>query len=158
MTVAGIDHDRAQVYAAELAAFAGTGFEVCVALDRLVELAGRLFAGPWWPCGAIEIRMARSDARSSVTRWVSGSGPVIRLAEPQMTMATLAHELAHVLAGSGHGHDATFRQAHLDVVEDLFGPAQGEWLAEAYRTHGLHIGQRLWPGPPARGGGGAIAL
>ena len=153
-----VDGDRAQVYAAELAAFAGTGFEVSVALDRLVVLAHRLFATPWWPCGTTVIRAARTDARSSTTRWGGGSAPVIRLAEPQLTMATLAHELAHVLAGSGHGHDATFRRAHLDVVGELLGDVQMEWLAEAYRLHGLGIGARTWPAPPDRAAGGPIAL
>lgn len=156
MTV--VDRDRAQVYAAELAAFAGTGFEVSVSLERLVELAERLFVAAWWPCGSIEVRVARSDARSSTTRWSAGSGPVIRLAEPQMTMATLAHELAHVLAGSGHGHDATFRRAHVDVTRELLGVTQGEWLVEAYRTHGLGIGERRWPTPPSHRAPGPIAL
>jgi hypothetical protein len=152
------DSDRAQVYAAEFAAFEGTGYEAVVDLDRLVALAGRLFDAPWWPSGVVTVRSARSDAVSSTTRWVPGADPVIRLARPQLTMATLAHELAHVLAGRQHGHDAVFRRAHVDISRTLLGSEPGEWLADAYRLHGLTLGPRRWPEPPVRASSGPIAL
>lgn len=153
-----IDSDRAQVYAAENAAFEGTGYEVTVAFERLVGLAGRLFESSWWPIGAVAVRPARSDASSSTTRWAAGEVPVVRLAAPQLTMATLAHELGHALAGRHHGHDAVFRRAHVDVSTTLLGYEPGEWLVEAYRLHGLGIGCRSWPEPPRTTPVGPIAL
>ena len=92
---------------------------------------------------------ARADACSSSTRQRSGSAPVIRLAAPQMTPATLVHELAHVLAGVEHGHDPTFRRAHVDLAVSAFGDEPGMWLTEGYAQMGLSIGDRRWPSPPA---------
>jgi hypothetical protein len=152
------DGDRAQVYAAESAAFEGTGYELTVAFDELLRLSERVTAGDWWVLGPVEIRASRSDARSSATRWTGEDGPVIHLAGPQMTMATLAHELAHALAGRTHGHDSVYRRAHLDVVGVLLGEVPRVWLEEAYRLHGLRVGHRRWSTPPPPTPRGPIAL
>ena len=158
MSVQGRDSDRAQVYAAESAAFEGTGYELTVTLDHLVRLAERVATSDWWVVDRIDIRASRSDARSSATRWSGESGPVIHLAGPQMTMATLAHELAHALAGRSQGHGPVYRRAHVDVVGALLGPTPAGWLEESYRLHGLGIGPRSWPDPPPAAPAGPIAL
>jgi len=111
----------------------------------------------------------RSDARSSATRCSVADGIAheetqIGIAAPQATIATAAHELAHALAGVGCGHDATFRRAHLDVVELITnldrssgrGMVHVDQLKQAYGAVGLAVGKREWPQPPTRGG--AIAL
>ncbi|MGA9278284.1 hypothetical protein [Ilumatobacter sp.] len=162
------DRDRAQVYAAELAAFDGTDLEQIVGFDAVAEAVGGVVADPWWPGLTPTVRSMRSDAMSSGTR-CSVSGPdraavEIAIAAPQATIATGAHELAHVLAGVGHGHDATFRRAHLDVVGVITnlerptgrGTLHIDQLQKAYEAVGLAPGERSWPEPPRLGG--AIAL
>ncbi|MCU0259381.1 MAG: hypothetical protein MUE78_00030 [Ilumatobacteraceae bacterium] len=141
------------MYAAERAAFEGTSLETVVDLASLRRSADQLTASPWWPRGPIPVRAARSDAGSSSAR-VGPAGVEVRLAAPQQTVATLAHELAHVLAGVEHGHDAVFRRAHVDVVGALVGDEPAQWLAEAYEAFGLVVGARSWTQPPPR----AIAL
>jgi hypothetical protein len=116
---------------------------------RATEVTG----ATWWNAGSVVVRSARVDAESSSAR-AGARGVEIRLADAQCTLTTLAHELAHALAGVGHGHDERFRRAHVDVVTALAGLEPGEWLAAAYDDLGLAVGTRAWPDP----GGGVIAL
>jgi hypothetical protein len=143
--VTAVDRGRAEVYAAELAAFDGTDIEAEAAFDELVALARHVMSEPWWPCGHVQVRRARSDARSSTTRHTER--PVIQLAAPQMTPATLIHELAHVLAGVDSGHGEHFRRAHVDLACVAFGPDRGGWLESSYAGAGLALGSRRWPTP-----------
>lgn len=142
-----VDRGRAEVYAAELAAYDGTDLESVVRFDELVVLADRVTSEAWWPGGRVPVRRARSDARSSATRHTSQL--VIHLAASQMTPATLIHELAHVLAGVGAGHGELFRRAHVDLASFAFGADRGRWLAEAYADASLSLGTRRWPQPPS---------
>ena len=139
------DRGRAEVYAAEVAAFEGTELEAVVPFGVLVELAGRVVAQEWWPRGDVFVRRARSDARDSTTR--QASRVAIHLAAPQMTPATLIHELAHVLAGVESGHDELFRVAHVDLATSVLGADCAGWLTVAYRDAGLAVGVRQWPQP-----------
>jgi hypothetical protein len=150
------DEGRAEVYAAELAAYDGTDLEAVVPFEQLVALAARITGAPWWPSGRrVTLRAARSDARSSTTRWRGGI--VVRIAAPQATAATVVHELAHVLAGPSAGHGAAFRRAHVDLATVAFGAARAAWLDAAYRAAGLAFGPRTWQ-PPPDGDHHAIAL
>lgn len=158
------DTGRAAVYAAEIAAFDGTDLEVVLDVDTLIAAIHAVVATDWWPGGELDARAARSDARSSTTRACltgdAGSTPTIRIARPQATVATAAHELAHALAGVGLGHGPRFRAAHLDVVSVITNlpgrPSRGtlhvDQLADAYAAAALEIGDRDWPEPPAVGG------
>ncbi len=159
------DRERSQVYAAEVAAFDGTDLEEVLDVDRVLGLIDALTAGAWWPGGVVESRAARSDARSSATHCgFDASVASIRIAAPQATVATAAHELAHALAGVAHGHGARYRRAHLDVVQVITnlerptgrGTLHVAQLASAYAAAGLDVGDRNWPAPPEPGG--AIAL
>jgi hypothetical protein len=145
--VKAIDRGRAEVYAAELAAYEGTDLESVVGFDDLVALAIDVMSQAWWPRGRVPVRRARSGARSSATRHTSRA--VIHLAAPQMTRATLIHELAHVLAGVGAGHGELFRRAHVDLASLAFGSDRGGWLDAAYAGAGLSLGARRWPQPPS---------
>ena len=161
------DAERSAVYAAELAAFDGTDLEVVQLFDAISAMAIEVIGGEWWAGGVVDVRPARSDARSSSTRCGSDQtdANTIRLASPQMTVATVAHELAHALAGVRQGHDATFRRAFLDVVAvitnldtaDRRRSVHVDQLADAFRAAGLQVGARTWPAPPP-GATGPIAL
>lgn len=160
------DRDRAQVYAAELAAFDGTDIERVVGVDAVVGAIEAVVAGEWWPGGAVNVRAARSDARSSATRCSLDGGSVstITIAAPQATIATAAHELAHALLGAQHGHGASYRRAYLDVLGEMTnldrvngrGAVHVDQLRAAFAAARLEVGDRMWPEPPRPGG--AIAL
>ncbi|MFT4865782.1 MAG: hypothetical protein ACI8RE_001972 [Ilumatobacter sp.] len=162
-----IDSDHNALYAAELAAFDGTDLEDIRPFYQVRALIDAVVAGAWWPSGGVNVRAARSDAQSSSTRCaVSDGGPgTIRLAASQMTIATAAHELAHVLAGPAEGHGAPYRRAYLDVVRvmtnidstDRRRDLHVDQLTEAFSAAGLDVGARRWPAPPA-GTGSAFAL
>lgn len=149
------DTGRAAVYAAELAAFDGTSFEVIRPLSDLVELAAAVTSSAWWPHGPTPVVAARADAASSSARR-RGAGPaVVRLAAGQMTSITLLHELAHVLAGVEAGHGPRFRRAYLDVVAYALGPVPAGWLQEQFDLGRLAVaGRRGWPAPSGGLGGG----
>ncbi|MEO6571819.1 MAG: hypothetical protein ABIO83_09745 [Ilumatobacteraceae bacterium] len=153
------DMGRAAVYAAEIAAFEGTSYESITPFPELLGLASLITNAGWWPYGSIRVVPARSDAGSSSARQRGTDTPVIRLASPQTTPATLVHEFAHVLAGVARGHDRVFRRAHVDLTGFLFGEVEATWLLDAYATVALAPGLRVWPAPPVRRGtGGPLAL
>jgi len=153
------DVGREAVYAAEIAAFEGTSYEALTRFDELVNLARDIVTESWWPRGPIEVTPARSDACSSSTRQRGEALPVIRLAIPQMTPATLVHEFAHVLAGVDHGHDDTFRRAHVDLAGSAFGNEPATWLRDGYAQMSLAVGARHWPAPSTQSvAGGPVAL
>jgi hypothetical protein len=157
--VSGADAGRTAVYAAEVAAFDGTDLETVVGIEAVTAAAYRVVADPWWPGPRVEVRPARSDARSSSARDGAADRVVIRISAPQATIATVAHELAHALAGVDAGHGPRFRRAHLDVVAVITNPpgpgARGalhvDQLAAAYAAAGLTVERRSWPSPPAPG-------
>lgn len=153
------DIGREAVYAAEIAAFEGTAYETLTPFADLLSLAELIATAGWWPHGSIDVVPARADAGSSSTRQRSGGRPVVRLAAPQMTPATVVHEFAHVLAGVGHGHDAVFRRAHVDLAGYALGDEPAGWLIDGYAAMGLEPGSRAWPPPPVRRtAGGPLAL
>jgi hypothetical protein len=153
------DCGREAVYAAEETAFGGTDLEDPRPLDELRARATAVVDGHWWSRAGgqpVDIVAARADARSSTAR-DRDCGAVIRLAEAQLDTATMAHELAHVLAGIHRGHDELFRAAHVDVVAVLAGSSASASLAGAYRAFGLPVGPRAWP-PPVRGVGDSFVI
>ena len=153
------DDGRAAVYAAEVAAFEGTRYESVTEFDELVALAGAITSAEWWPRGEVPVVRARRDSGTSSASQRDGGRPVIRLAGPQTTPATLVHELAHVLAGVGTGHGPVFRRAHVDLAGYCFGEVEAVWLLDAYAAMQLAPGGRAWAQPPIRGGcAGPLAL
>jgi hypothetical protein len=164
-----VDADRAQVYAAERAAFGGTLHEGQRPFEDLDQRLRAVTGSAWWPGPEVVLRAARADARRSSA--VERARPVarsrgsvaaveIRLAVGQLDEATLCHELAHVLAGFRSGHDQRFRAAHVDVAHAVLGETAAGWLRAAYLDHGLGVGRRGWPAPDTSGvpGLGPIAL
>lgn len=143
------DRGRAAVAAVEEAAFGGTHADQVVDREVLHELIADVVNGPWWQqCGpAVMVTTPRRSTRSSTAR-SRGADPIeIRLAEEQLTRATVAHELAHALAGVADGHGGLFRAAHIDVCALLCGAEAAAALAEAYPAFGLVVAARPWPAP-----------
>lgn len=144
------DFGRCAFGEAEQSAFGGTELEDEVAVSELVALAGTVTTGDWWrEAGGplVRVEAARASARSSRAR-SGGVGPVaITLAAGQHDRATLAHELAHALAGVGRGHDGRFRAAEIDLVAVLAGPAAAARLAAACADFGLAVAARPWAPP-----------
>lgn len=145
----GDDRGREAVYAAEEVAFGGTTFGARVPMSQLERRVRMIVEGDWWrEAGgpAVDVFTARASACSSSARF-DGSRAIVRVAAGQVDEATVAHELAHVLAGVHHGHDELFRAAHLDVVALLASAAVASRLGEAYAAFGLVVGTRTWPAP-----------
>jgi hypothetical protein len=71
----------------------------------------------------------------------------VTFAEGQLTLATVAHELAHALAGINHGHDAVFRAAFVDVIAVVAGADAADDLAGSFRAMGIDPAVRRWPAP-----------
>ena len=169
------DSERRATYEAEAAAFDGTDLESIVAFEQLASIAGRVTSEPWWSGPAITVRRARRDAATSTARcWGgtdAGRAVDVRLAADGCTLATLAHELAHALAGAERGHDGLFRRAELDLIAVVTnldsttrrGPAHATALRETFDRFGLDVATRRWADPasddgPEGFGGRAIAL
>jgi len=144
------DDGRAAVYAAEIAAFEGTSYESLTPFDELVALARKISSASWWPRGDVPVVRARADSGTSSATQRGGDRPTVRLAAPQMTLATLVHELAHVLAGVASGHGPVFRRAHADLAGYAFGETEAVWLLDAYAAMQLAPGPRAWAQPPVR--------
>lgn len=159
------DCGRAEVYAAEAAAFDGTDLELVRSFDEVSSVIAAVVGGTWWPGAPVRVVAARRDAASSSARERADATTVIRLAAGQTTIATAAHELAHALAGPAAGHSPTFLAAYLDVVavvtnldwRDRRHGLHVEQLSDALVAAGLVVGARAWPAPP-EASGTAIAL
>lgn len=152
------DDGRTATYAAEDAVFGGTDADGIVSLADLGRAADAITSGEWWQaCGGprVIVSAARSDAASSSARGRRGVSPVaVRLAAGQCTLCTLAHELAHALAGVRRGHDAVFRAAEVDLVALLVNADTASRLRGSFAEHGVPAGQRRWPLPVRMTGDG----
>ncbi len=160
------DCGRAEVYAAESAAFDGTDLEVVRPFDEVSAVMAAVVETAWWPGPQVRVVRARRDAAASSARGDGGTSTVIRLAAAQTTIATAAHELAHALAGPAAGHSPVYLAAYLDIVAVITN------LDSRDRRHQLHVGQlrqaldaadlvvgaRTWAPPPEEATGTAIAL
>jgi hypothetical protein len=157
------DEGRTAVYEAEDAAFGGTSLDERRSFPDLVLVADELTTGAWWQSARgprVRVVTARQGAASSSARTGrSGDGSVeVRLAAAQQNLAALAHELAHALAGVGHGHDATFRAALVDVCALVADREASAALERAYRALDVPAGRRRWPPPVRATGAGFVVL
>lgn len=146
------DRGQRAVAEAEEAAFGGTDLDAPEPRAELERVVRDVTGGPWWAsCGPpVRVVTPRSSARSSSARGgpADASGVVeIRLTDEQLTMGTVAHELAHALAGVAHGHGPRYRRAAVDVTALLAGADAAERLADAFGSFGVPAGTRAWPSP-----------
>lgn len=149
------------VAAAESAAFEATAFDAPIDRARLAAEFAGLIAGPWWhQCFAgsppvVSLVTPPVRTQTSTARSVGG-GFEIRVADGQLSLSTLAHELGHVLAGLSAQHDPLFRAAYADAAAAMAGTELGDWLREAFAGFGLPVAERRWPPPFAVSGGGFV--
>jgi hypothetical protein len=83
----------------------------------------------------IVAREARVDAQRSCAK---RSKSEIRIAAGQDSVATLAHEAAHLISDDGHGPG--FRRNQVEVLRVLAGAEAAARLAWAYTERGLELG------------------
>jgi hypothetical protein len=154
-----IDAGQTAVAAAEDRAFGGTPLDEPLDRRFVDDRVAVVTGGAWWQsCGpAVLVSVPPSGTCSSSAR--SRRDRVeIRLADPQLSLATIAHELAHGLAGVDHGHDANFRAAFVDVVTVLAGAEHAAALSEAFVAMGIGAGRRRWPPPYRAAGDGFVVV
>lgn len=147
-----VDVGREAVAAAEAAAFDGTSAGDSIQRDDAHRLVEAVVTGAWWRSAgpSVVVSVPRRSARSSSARAVRSAvdrAVEVRLTDEQLSPATVAHELAHALAGVAHGHDAVYRSAYVDVTSVVAGAAAGAALADAFVRFGLDVAPRSWPSP-----------
>jgi hypothetical protein len=146
--VTGVDRGRAAVAAAEDMAFGGTGLDVALDRAAVADALATITGGPWWvSCGPrVTLAPPQGGTVSSSARARRDHVRIV-FADGQLTLATVAHELAHALSGIAHGHDAVFRAALVDVTAVLAGPDAADDLAGSLRAMGVDPAVRTWPVP-----------
>lgn len=164
MSAAPVDRDRQAVYDAEDVAFGGTAFDDPMPFADAADLARAFCAAEWWSGLALpipEVVPTRRDSAISYARCSDdpSARPSIHLSPCGCTVATVAHELAHVLvhtlvpSGEEPHHGPAFRRADADLVAALLGPAAADRLAGAFSAAGLALGPALVAAPPSAAGG-----
>jgi hypothetical protein len=154
-----MDRGRAAIAAAEEIAFGGTALETPIPRRDVERSMAEVVDGPWWRSCAVAVTVVtpRRDARSSSAR-AGDDGIEIRITDEQLTGVTVAHELAHALAGPAHGHDDTYRAGYIDIVAVLVGADAAARLAGAFVEVGIAAGGRRWPPPYRAAGDGFVVI
>lgn len=155
------DAGRTAVGAAEAAAFDGTSAAEPMSRAEAHRLVDAVVGGAWWRSVGppVVVTVPRRSARSSSARSrVAGGAVEVRLTDEQLSAATVAHELAHALAGVEHGHDAVYRAAHVDVTALVAGADAGRALADAFAGFGLVVAARRWAAPWLAEGEGFVVV
>lgn len=148
------DADRQRVYDAEDLVFDETLFTEPLGATGVVDLARLVNADRWWVDNGVPFTVspARRESLHS-SAFVAGDVARIRLSIHQEDAATLAHELAHLLAGrhdGGTGHGPLFRAAQLDTVTLVCGTKTAARLGRAYADAALPWSLRCWQDPTGR--------
>lgn len=145
------DVDRQRVYAAENLVFEETLFVEPLGATGVVDLARLVGADPWWVRNGIPFTVspARRESLHS-SAFVAGDTARIRLSIHQEDAATLAHELAHLLANRHDphaGHGPLFRAAELDTVTLVCGTTTAARLGRCFADSSLALARRRWQDP-----------
>lgn len=143
------DRHRQAVYDVEDAAFGGTTYDDPMPFDDAADLVRAFYVEGWWAALGLpvpDVLATRVDSNRSYARL---HGPTsIHLSPNGCTVATIAHELAHVLVhgmadGDEPHHGPAFRRADVAVVAALMGTAAADRLAAAFAAAGLELGPDL---------------
>jgi len=152
------DASRSALYAVEHLVFAETLFSEPIGPAGVLDLAGLVGGSDWWRANGVpfEVVPTRREAQHSSAQ-AESSGDTrgqIRLSVHQEDAATLAHELAHLLAahhGIGPAHGPLFVAAEIDVVAVVCGTIVADRLAHALADAGLPAASRAWEAPERPG-------
>ena len=139
------DSERQRVYDAEAGAFTGTLYEQSLGMFELRSFAEALSSRALWRRrggGSIDVREARVDAGRSCAR---PGKCEIRIAAGQDSVATLAHEAAHLISHDGHG--PAWRRTQLGLLGVLAGAEAPQRLEASYVARGLLIEGESWEIP-----------
>jgi len=75
----------------------------------------------------------RHGVTKFATRVISLSRPLTQINDRSIVENTIRHEIAHVLAGSGHGHDATWQRIARQVgANPVRCQSEGEKVSSAW--------------------------
>ena len=160
--MSAIDRHRQAVYDLEDVAFGGTIFDEPMAFAEAADLVRSFCADRWWIETGLpvpDVAPTRRDSGQSFAR--CGDDPSIHLSPVGCTVATIAHELAHVVArrtgpGDEPDHGAAFRRADVVLAGALMGTAAAERLAATFTGAGLDLGPALAAASPPRADSGGF--
>jgi hypothetical protein len=141
---AAVDRHRQAVYDLEDVAFGGTIHDEPMPFAEAADLVRSFCAEGWWVARGLpvpDVLPTRVDSSRSYAR-CDGGDPSIHLSPAGCTVATIAHELAHVVArrtgaDDEPDHGPAFRRWDVALAEALMGPAGADRLAAAFATAGL---------------------
>lgn len=147
------DTKRSAVYAVEHAVFAETLFSEPLGAAGVLDLSGLVSATAWWGRNGVPFTVGptRREAQHSWAGHAAGRPARIKFSVHQEDAATLAHELAHLLAarhGSATAHGPIFVAAEIDTVTLICGTIAAGRLARGFSEAGLSGAVRPWE-PPA---------
>jgi hypothetical protein len=158
---AAVDRHRQAVYDVEDAAFGGTTYDEPMPFADAADLATAFCAGGWWTATGLPVPHVvptRIDSSQSYAR--CDGDPSIHLSPAGCTVATIAHELAHVAARRSGAvdepdHGPAFRHCEISLVGALMGAAAADRLAAAFTAGGLDLDPDggAMTLPPSSGGG-----
>lgn len=148
------DASRSAVYAVEHAVFAETLFSEPLGPAGVLDLAELLAGTGWWQRNGVSFTVVptrrESQHSSANTRPTGGRSAQIRLSVHQEDAATLAHEIAHLLAalhGTTTPHGPVFIAAELDVASLVCGTIAAARLTRAFTEARLTAADRTWERP-----------
>lgn len=144
------DSQRSKLYAAERASGlqlhkhqAGMSIEQCQALVDKILGSAYVQRKYGWRKGTIPVHATHGGGRADysggyhrdrVTGEVEWRGRHIRLGVWARQPFIVIHEVAHHLAGYGHGHDWRFAEVTLDLTRHFLGAEAGAQLKAAYKA------------------------
>ena len=141
-----VDRHRQAVYDVEDVAFGGTSYDEPMAFADAADLVDAFCAAGWWAALGLpipEVVATRIDSNRSYAR--CDGDPSIHLSPAGCTVATIAHELAHVLARRTGAvdepdHGPAFRRSDVAVAGALMGSTVADRLSAAFAAVGLDLG------------------
>jgi hypothetical protein len=145
------DTQRQKTYDAAYQVFKDTSFDRPVGIPVLEQVTELITSTPWWITQRGERSAPHLVAASFATK-KSSSYPysgLIKIASGMDTVATLCHELAHLIKDA---HAAEFRGAQVELLRLAGGDAAAEQLSAGYAQASLGVAPRTRATPLRPGG------
>lgn len=135
------DYERQASYDAETAAFAATSWEAVLDFAELYNLAQLIFTSELWLIEtggrSVALNRGRRNQKHSSASALLGE---VKLSVGGCTIATLAHELAHIAAGpAAVGHGSRWRALYLAMLHIMGAPDAALRLRTQFVERYLHV-------------------